>query len=106
MPGANHGCGVPKLLGTGIGTGDVGRRPSRSPSPGHRPGEQVDCVNLSAQRANPSANAWPVGPVLPVRLGQISQGDALGWVNNAPSERAKNCQGVLSDPTAVRARMA
>ena len=47
----------------------TGRRPSRSPSPGQRPGERWRHVFVSAQRANGSsgANDWPVGPKISSR---------------------------------------
>jgi lipid A disaccharide synthetase len=41
----------------------LGQRPSRSPSPGHRPGEMDSIEGISsAQRANNSAKDWPIGP--------------------------------------------
>jgi lipoate-protein ligase A len=45
-----------------LGSNDSGRRPSGSPSPGHRPGIVETPPMLSAQRANSSGSSWPVGP--------------------------------------------
>ena len=54
MPGAARFLGGTLTAPKGLG----------SPSPGHRPGDAgpMDPAS-SAQRANRSANAWPVGPI-------------------------------------------
>ena len=75
-------------LGRGkiVGTGYLGQRPSRSSSPGHRPGERGR--SRSTCRPNGpyrSSKDWPVGPTIPVRSGPFPQGVALGWVNHAPT---------------------
>ena len=61
-------CGLrPDLRGQVLGAvaGELQPAPKEhgSPSPGQRPGEIGPIESaLPAQRANPSANAWPVGP--------------------------------------------
>jgi hypothetical protein len=52
-----------------------------SPSPGQRPGESGSVAMMfSAQRANSSANHWPVGPK-DRQNHPCPQGVALGWEN-------------------------
>ena len=70
--------------GVAIFLGDILTAPKgrSSPSPGQRPGENGPIKPvLSAQRANPSTNAWPVGPNQKNAWHLVPQGVALGWAN-------------------------
>ena len=83
----------------------AGRRPSRSSSPGQRPGEQAHrCV---LRRPNGPAvrrmNRWPVGPMHPQNGSPFPR--ALPWAERtgAPSGRLRRRQPVVScGPCGVR----
>jgi len=81
-----------------VGVVDYGRRPGRSPSPGHRPGERED-LPFSLRPNGPTilleANRWPVGPTTlqdTKRYFAVLLLRAMPWAGRtlAPSGRTKN----------------
>ena len=72
--------------------------PAVHPAQGIALGNWPNRTSSPAQRANRSTNDWPVGPNMTGDVVSVSQGDALGWENCAPSGQLARRQELLPHP--------